>query len=80
MKRFATPPKSVKNCLVFEDSLTGIKDAIASGMITVLIKPLGNNHFDGVKDRIHESLTPSMTSNQNPLVYLLINQSDDDGF
>ncbi|CAG2104269.1 unnamed protein product, partial [Medioppia subpectinata] len=31
-KRFASPPESPHNCVVFEDSLTGITGAVASGM------------------------------------------------
>ena len=39
-KRFPTPPKSLDSCVIFEDSLTGITGAVASGMKTVLINDM----------------------------------------
>ena len=49
---FKDPPKSVKNCVVFEDSLTGIEGAIASGMKTVLINDQIDSDFDDVIHKI----------------------------
>ena len=51
-KTFKDPPKSVKNCVVFEDSLTGIEGAIASGMKSVLINDQIDNDFDEVIHKI----------------------------
>ena len=50
--KFKDPPKSVKNCVVFEDSLTGIEGAIASGMKTVLVYEMWDKDFDDIKDKV----------------------------
>ena len=36
-KRFNPPPKSLDNCVIFEDSVRGITGALTTGMKTVLI-------------------------------------------
>ena len=49
---FNDPPKSMQNCVVFEDSLTGIEGAIASGMKTVLINDQIDSDFNEVIHKI----------------------------
>ena len=54
-QRFKTPPKSVKSCVVFEDSLIGITGAVASGMKTVLINDTidrKSSEFNAIVDKI----------------------------
>ena len=51
-KRFPIPPKSVDSCVVFEDSLTGITGAVASGMKTVLINHYFGPHFDAIAPKV----------------------------
>ena len=51
-KRFPTVPKSVDSCVIFEDSLTGITGAVASGMKTVLINDKRDNHFDDITHKV----------------------------
>ncbi|CAG2106501.1 unnamed protein product [Medioppia subpectinata] len=36
VKRFASPPESPINCVLFEDSLTGITGAVASALLTMM--------------------------------------------
>ena len=51
-KRFSIPPKSLDSCVIFEDSLIGIKGAIASGMKTVLINNNRGTDFDAIVHQI----------------------------
>ncbi|CAG2104270.1 unnamed protein product [Medioppia subpectinata] len=51
-KRFASPPESPHNCVVFEDSLTGITGAVASGMTTVLINDTIDSTFDAIMGKV----------------------------
>ncbi|CAG2104271.1 unnamed protein product [Medioppia subpectinata] len=51
-KRFASPPESPHNCVVFEDSLTGITGAVASGMTTVLINDTIDSTFDAIVGKV----------------------------
>ena len=54
-ERFTPSPKSVENCVIFEDSVTGITGAVASGMKTVLIKKAVNKkstEFISIVDKI----------------------------
>ena len=51
-KRFPIPPKTLDSCVVFEDSLIGIKGAIAAGMRTVLINNNRGTDFDSIAHQI----------------------------
>ena len=51
-KDFKSPPKSLKDCVVFEDSITGIKGAVASGMKTVLVYEMWDKDFDDIIEKV----------------------------
>ena len=50
--KFAEPPKSPQNCVIFEDSLKGIRGAVASGMKTVLINDSLDSDYDSLRPYI----------------------------
>lgn len=47
-KHFQNPPESMENVLIFEDSITGITGALASGAQTVFVGNVGQ-HIDLVE-------------------------------
>lgn len=51
-KQFKTPMKSIRNCVIFEDSFAGISGAIASGMKAVLINDSIGPQFDPIRHQI----------------------------